>query len=66
MGLCINNTEEEIKSGMAGTPIIMDDGSAIGSLCVDCDYTGQAVWWGRYCPSLTGNLPACLLGDIAQ
>jgi hypothetical protein len=66
MGVCINNAEEEIKNGMIGAPIVIDNGSAIGSLCIAPEDTGQAVWWGRYCPSLIGDLPARLLGDIVK
>jgi hypothetical protein len=66
MGVCINNAEEEINNGMIGAPIVIDNGSAIGSLCIAPQDTGHAVWWGHYCPSLIGDLPARLLGDLVQ
>jgi hypothetical protein len=60
--LVLSNTAEDIKGGMSGSPIVADDGSAIGLVSVSSDDRSRYA----YCtgPRLCGNLPGWLLREL--
>jgi hypothetical protein len=63
-GLWIENTEEDIRSGMSGEPIMIDDGSAVGIICYSSALAGEAHRSGGPNPFLTRHLPGWLLREL--
>ena len=69
--LWISGANEGIAKGMSGSPILLEDGSAIGIICsgnVSRRICGQdvIVTEGGPNPGLTRNLPGWLLHEIAK
>jgi hypothetical protein len=62
--LWIFGASESIMGGMSGSPIITDDGSAIGVLCTSSGMVGQIHTDGGPNPRMDGNLPAWVLRDL--
>lgn len=54
--LCVHGASKSIVGGMSGSPIILDDGSAIGVICT----SSNSVYHGPN-PYLRGNLPGWVL-----
>jgi hypothetical protein len=59
--LWITHPAESVHSGMSGSPIVTEIGTAIGIVC-----TAAAPWEGGPNPRLTHNLPGWLLHDAAH
>ena len=59
--LWITHAAEGVHSGMSGSPIVTEIGTAIGVVC-----TAAAPWEGGPNPRLTHNLPGWLLQDTLQ
>jgi hypothetical protein len=63
--LWISGAAENIVGGMSGSPILADDGSAIGILCTSCSVAGSgASASGGPNPRLASHLPGWLLREI--
>jgi hypothetical protein len=60
--LSIKDAAEEIRGGMSGSPIVNDDGAAIGAVCVST--LGKKE--GDRNPFLARALPGWLLSEIAE
>jgi hypothetical protein len=64
-GLLISNAAKEIVGGMSGSPIVPDDGSAIGVVCVSCG-SGELHTGGGPNPRLAYHLPARFLPGLCK
>ncbi len=62
--LWLSNAAEEIRGGMSGSPIITDNGSAIGIVCISSS-AGMGHNGGGPNPRLTHNLPGWLLRELS-
>jgi len=62
--LWIANAAEDIVGGMPGSPIVMDDGSAVGVLCMSCGSGDEGHREGGPNPRLTHSLPGWLFRKL--
>jgi Trypsin-like peptidase domain len=62
--LWISDASKGIFGGMSGSPIVADDGSAIGIVCTSGGGTGVIHTEGGPNPRLVHSLPAGLLGEL--
>ena len=64
--LCVSNAIKGIVGGMSGSPIVADDGSAIGVLCSSSGDSGEVLTDGGPHPRLMHNLPLGLLWKLLR
>jgi hypothetical protein len=62
--LWLSHAAEFIVGGMSGSPIVADDGSAIGVMCTSSGGLNEKHTDGGPNPSLVGNLPGWLLREL--
>ena len=64
--LWIFNAAEDIVGGMSGSPIITDDGLAIGVVCLGGGTGIEGCREGGPNPRLMSNLPGWLVGSLGE
>ncbi len=66
--LWISDATDGIRAGMSGSPVLSDDGSAIGVVCTSAGTGGsdQPHTEGRNNPRLMGNLPGWCIKSLAS
>jgi hypothetical protein len=64
--LRVSNAIEGIVSGMSGSPIVADDGSAIGVICTSGGRPGEVPTSGGPNPRLVHNLPLWFLRKMLR
>ena len=62
--LWISGAEDNILGGMSGSPILTDDGAAIGVMCTSDSANSEASTEGGPNPRLASHLPGWLLQEI--
>lgn len=62
--LSIENAAQEIAGGMSGSPIMAEDGTAIGIVCLGGGIAGAPCTEGGPNPRLMGNLPGWFLKGL--
>jgi hypothetical protein len=62
--LSIDKATDGIRGGMSGSPIVIDNGAAVGVVCLGGGGPGEAHTAGGPNPRLTQNLPGWLLHEL--
>ena len=65
--LWISDATDGIRAGMSGSPVLADDGSAIGVVCTSAGTSGDQLYTeGGPNPRLIGNLPGWCIKSLAS
>jgi hypothetical protein len=64
--LRVSNATKGILGGMSGSPIVADDGSAIGVICTSGGHPGEVPTNGGPNPRLVHNLPFWLVRKLLR